>query len=72
MVEQAQESIVNGSGWNVGLEAAHPEAQAAALAVPGSCAAWCYLGGAAPAFYSHGGYLPVGWGPRRQVLGQGH
>lgn len=34
---------MNGSCWNVGLEAAHPGAQAAELAVPGFCAAWHHL-----------------------------
>lgn len=45
--------------WNVGLEAADPEAQACELAVPGFGSAWHYLGGIAPAFYFHGGYLPM-------------
>lgn len=50
----------------------HPEAQTSELVVPGVRGAWPYLGGAAPAFYSHGGYLLVGQRPRGQALDQGH
>lgn len=67
----AQKSIMNGRCWNVGLEAAHPEAQAAGLAAAGFCAARHCLGGAAPPCTPMGA-LTVGRGPRRQLLGQGH
>lgn len=54
---------MNGSCWNVGVEAAHPGVQAAELAVPGFCAAWLYLVVQLLPFTPMGGTCLWGGGP---------
>lgn len=63
---------MKGSCCKVGLQAAHPEAQASELVVPGVPGAWQYPGGRHPYLPLPRGHLPTcGAGTRRTGPGPG-